>query len=232
MTDSLDDAMDKPFILDALNRWKQDKRNGSRIKTTNDTTPASDTDWCLTYLHELAEAIQEDYKVFADGGRAFLKHDDVLRLSQTIRGLIPGVPPTPASDETEYPSTLKIRDTKLNDDMGGLGHRIFTTAGQGYDWQTYHHDRVVRELQAERDKYKAANDEVIYRNTLLVLDNEVLKKKASAQHDALDAAEKAIRDAPHDQDCRWHDEDENGYPLREKDCTCWKREALEHFTGE
>jgi len=30
------------------------------------------------------------------------------------------------SDE-EFPETLKIRDTKLYDDLGGLGQRIFTT---------------------------------------------------------------------------------------------------------
>ena len=34
-------------------------------------------------------------------------------------------------DET-FPDRLRIRDTRLYDDMGGAGQRIYTTAGQGY----------------------------------------------------------------------------------------------------
>lgn len=38
---------------------------------------------------------------------------------------------------SEWPDYLMIRDTKLNDDAGGLGQRIFTTAGAGYVKQKY-----------------------------------------------------------------------------------------------
>lgn len=31
-----------------------------------------------------------------------------------------------------FPDYLMIRDTQLNDDAGGLGQRIYTTAGAGY----------------------------------------------------------------------------------------------------
>jgi hypothetical protein len=32
----------------------------------------------------------------------------------------------------DWPDYVMLRDTKLHDDMGGLGQRIFTTAGAGY----------------------------------------------------------------------------------------------------
>ena len=44
---------------------------------------------------------------------------------------------TVSDDKTEFPERLRIRDTKLNDDMGGLGQRIYTTAGAGYEKREY-----------------------------------------------------------------------------------------------
>lgn len=31
-----------------------------------------------------------------------------------------------------WPAVLHVRDTKLHDDLGGPGQRIYTTAGNGY----------------------------------------------------------------------------------------------------
>lgn len=40
-------------------------------------------------------------------------------------------------DQHVWPDRLMIRDTKLHDDMGGGGQRIYTTAGQGYAKREY-----------------------------------------------------------------------------------------------
>lgn len=39
--------------------------------------------------------------------------------------------------DSEWPEYVMLRDTKLHDDMGGLGQRIFTTAGAGYEKKKY-----------------------------------------------------------------------------------------------
>jgi hypothetical protein len=36
-----------------------------------------------------------------------------------------------------WPETLRLRDTGLSDDLGGLGQRIYTTAGAGYEKREY-----------------------------------------------------------------------------------------------
>ncbi|MBZ9984981.1 hypothetical protein LB521_27995 [Mesorhizobium sp. BR-1-1-8] len=41
------------------------------------------------------------------------------------------------SDDSLWPDQLMIRDTKLYDDMGGGGQRIYTTAGRGYEKRLY-----------------------------------------------------------------------------------------------
>ena len=41
------------------------------------------------------------------------------------------------SEVMGFPKHIDVRDTKLNDDLGGLGQKIFTTAGQGYEKQRY-----------------------------------------------------------------------------------------------
>jgi|JI10StandDraft_1071094.scaffolds.fasta_scaffold101188_8 hypothetical protein len=38
---------------------------------------------------------------------------------------------------SEWPEYLMIRDTALHDDAGGLGQRIYTTAGAGYEKKKY-----------------------------------------------------------------------------------------------
>lgn len=40
-------------------------------------------------------------------------------------------------DADEYPESLMVRDTHLVDELGGLGQRIYTTAGVGYPKQRY-----------------------------------------------------------------------------------------------
>lgn len=42
-----------------------------------------------------------------------------------------------ALNEQQWPEYLMLRDTGLSDDAGGLGQRIFTTAGAGYVKQKY-----------------------------------------------------------------------------------------------
>lgn len=46
-------------------------------------------------------------------------------------------PNRPETIKPTYPDRLMIRDTMLHDDMGGLGQRIYTTAGQGYERVEY-----------------------------------------------------------------------------------------------
>lgn len=58
-------------------------------------------------------------------------------------------------DQHVWPDRLMIRDTKLHDDLGGGGQRIYTTAGQGY----VKHEYVRAELVAEL--LKARTDRVI-----------------------------------------------------------------------
>jgi hypothetical protein len=43
----------------------------------------------------------------------------------------------PGHAELVWPDELMIRDTKLYDDMGGGGQRIYTTAGRGYETRKY-----------------------------------------------------------------------------------------------
>jgi hypothetical protein len=47
----------------------------------------------------------------------------------------------------EMPEILNIRDTSLHDDMGGLGRRIYTTAGQGYDTTRYMREDIAIDRQ-------------------------------------------------------------------------------------
>jgi len=42
-----------------------------------------------------------------------------------------------AHNEQQWPEYLMLRDTCLSDDAGGLGQRIFTTAGAGYEKRKY-----------------------------------------------------------------------------------------------
>lgn len=50
-----------------------------------------------------------------------LEAEEKVQMGQTLRD----------EDGHEWPAFLNIRDTKLHDDMGGLGQHIYTTAGCG-----------------------------------------------------------------------------------------------------
>ena len=51
-------------------------------------------------------------------------------------------------DGHEWPAFLNIRDTKLHDDMGGLGQHIYTTAGCGYKTMKYVRQDATNPLPA------------------------------------------------------------------------------------
>lgn len=46
---------------------------------------------------------------------------------------------------SEMPHRLRLRDTGLHDDQGGMGQRIYTTAGFGYEKTEYLRASWVRE---------------------------------------------------------------------------------------
>ena len=60
--------------------------------------------------------------------------------------------------EDVWPDELMLRDTHLHDDMGGLGQRIYTTAGQGYAKEKYVRDVLVAELRKENERLSNALD--------------------------------------------------------------------------
>jgi chromosome segregation ATPase len=53
------------------------------------------------------------------------------------------------TDIAEYPEWVMLRDTMLHDDMGGLGQRIYTSAGSGYTKQKYIRADVVESLRQQ-----------------------------------------------------------------------------------
>jgi hypothetical protein len=55
--------------------------------------------------------------------------------------------------ENIWPDTLKIRDCKIYDDLGGSGKRIYTTAGNGYERKEYTRSDIS---QARIEKLEAA----------------------------------------------------------------------------
>lgn len=63
----------------------------------------------------------------------------------------------------EWPETLRLRDTGLHDDMGGLGQRIFTTAGAGYKKVEY----VRADLYRDMAKRLEAADRKVSRLTAM-----------------------------------------------------------------
>ena len=61
----------------------------------------------------------------------------------------------------EWPDFLMIRDTRLYDDLGGLGQRIYTTAGQGYQKIKYVRAERLDALEAELAGWKLFADELV-----------------------------------------------------------------------
>lgn len=59
----------------------------------------------------------------------------------------------------EWPVRLHIRDTKLRDDMGGGGQRIYTTAGRGYKTVEYiRADAITRSPPPNKDRIAASSE--------------------------------------------------------------------------
>lgn len=57
--------------------------------------------------------------------------------------------PTPLTkDDSVWPETVRLRDCKIHDDLGGLGQRIYTTAGAGYEKREYVRGDIVTDLRA------------------------------------------------------------------------------------
>jgi hypothetical protein len=60
--------------------------------------------------------------------------------------------------QTKWPRTIKVRDTKINDDLGGLGQNIYTTAGSGYERQEYIRADIanarIAELEAALGRFR------------------------------------------------------------------------------
>ena len=56
-----------------------------------------------------------------------------------------------------FPGRLRIRDTRLYDDMGGAGQRIYTTAGQGYKKVEYVRADLYDAQAAEIEKLYTTN---------------------------------------------------------------------------
>ena len=61
-----------------------------------------------------------------------------------------------------FPAYLMIRDTGIFDDLGGLGQRIYTTAGAGYEKHKYvradSRDALVAELEYVRGVFEAIHE--------------------------------------------------------------------------
>jgi anti-sigma factor RsiW len=85
------------------------------------------------------------------------------------------------SEREEWPEYVMLRDTKLHDDMGGAGQRIYTTAGQGYEKIKY----------VRADLLEAARAPLLERIT--ALENKCALLAASWQK-AEDELEEAVRD--------------------------------------
>lgn len=52
-----------------------------------------------------------------------------------------------SKEESVWPETVRLRDCKIYDDLGGLGQRIYTTAGAGYEKREYVRADIVDQLR-------------------------------------------------------------------------------------
>jgi hypothetical protein len=75
---------------------------------------------------------------------------DAERLAEALR-----------DDEHEWPASLNIRDTKLHDDMGGPGQRIYTTAGRGYKTMKYIRHDLAHSAQAQPPAARVTDEMVM-----------------------------------------------------------------------
>ena len=88
----------------------------------------------------------------------------------------------------KWPERLSIRDTKIYDDLGGLGQRIFTTAGAAYEKHTYYSEEYVSAKQARID---ALENDFAYHSELCTIQQArigALEQQLKYAHKGIDIA--------------------------------------------
>lgn len=92
-----------------------------------------------------------------------------------------------------WPDTLRLRDTCLNDDLGGLGQRIYTTAGAGYEKREYVRGDLFIAKDAEVARLREALDLTAH---CLKWWHEFNEQRSKTDQNALDAARAALEPKP------------------------------------
>ncbi len=75
-----------------------------------------------------------------------------------------------AHNEQQWPEYLMLRDTGLADDAGGLGQRIFTTAGAGYVKQKYVRADIAAQPAAAQEVVAWQVDDEFYPSESLAIE--------------------------------------------------------------
>ena len=78
----------------------------------------------------------------------------------------------------KWPERLSIRDTKIYDDLGGLGQRIFTTAGAAYEKHTYYSEEYVSAKQA---RIEALENDFAYHSELCTIQQAKISELKAKQ---------------------------------------------------
>jgi len=86
---------------------------------------------------------------------------------------------------SNFPKTIRVRDTKWHDDLGGAGQRIYTTAGRGYEKQKYVRADCIEELEAENERIVAESKQCHETNDALVSEHIALKAENAKLRDAI-----------------------------------------------
>lgn len=105
------------------------------VERVIDAIRAADEAWFLDrYPETPAEKLRQWTAELHDNFRAVAEAAIAATLSAPIAAHGAGAV---TEGDHVWPAELMIRDTKLYDDMGGAGQRIYTTAGQGYEKRKY-----------------------------------------------------------------------------------------------
>ena len=81
-----------------------------------------------------------------------------------------------------FPERLRLRDTRLHDDMGGAGQRIYTTAGQGYQKQEYVRGDIVDLMQQRIEELERFISKYGH-DAILTSDEENLLQQCSEKYE-------------------------------------------------
>jgi hypothetical protein len=96
-----------------------------------------DTSKAVLRRYRVPPQISDDHMLADEAGR-WVKVDETANFIEALAQSVQEVSDAPINDgEHVWPARLMIRDTKLFDDMGGGGQRIYTTAGRGYERREY-----------------------------------------------------------------------------------------------